>query len=105
MDEKRKEMIKHLNNIINKIELEKKCDNNKYIDDVYSNVSNIIEYLNSNDKIDSKFLKSVKDTSNIIYSMNLDCSFSKWSDYISTEYYAFEFVLQEYLKEGGIING
>lgn len=95
MDKKRDEMIGHLNNIINKIELEN-TSNNKYLNDIYSNVSKIIEYLNSNNYIDSNFLKSVKDTSSTIYSMNLEYSFAKWSDYISTEYYAFEFLLQEY---------
>lgn len=101
MDEKRKEMIEHLNNIILRIESENNSDN-KFVNDIYLNVSNSIKYLNSNNKIDSNFLKSVKDTSNMIYSMNVECSFAKWSDYISTEYYAFEFLLQEYLKEGGI---
>ena len=43
-------------------------------------------------------LKKVKEISEIIYDLNNDNLFSDFTDSISTEYYAFQFLLQEKLK-------
>ena len=48
------------------------------------------------EKID---LKKVKMISKIIYELNIDNTFSELTDHISNEFYAFEFMLEQKIKE------
>ncbi len=91
-------MLEHLENIINDITLIKKT--NKY------NLENVdIAFLENcivelkmklEEKID---LKKVKMISKIIYELNIDNTFSELTDHISNEFYAFEFMLEQKIKE------
>ena len=91
-------MLEHLENIINDITLIKKT--NKY------NLENVdITFLENcivelkmklEEKID---LKKVKMISKIIYELNIDNTFSELTDHISNEFYAFEFMLEQKIKE------
>ena len=47
-------------------------------------------------------LKKVKTISEMIYQLNLDNTFSELTDHISNEFYAFEFLLEQNIKEGKI---
>ena len=104
MDKSVKEMIKHLDNILIKIELISENNNNyilkydfnviKYLKNTLTEFKNILQ----NNNIMAIDLKKVKEISEIIYDFNSDNLFSDFTDLISTEYYAFEFLLQEKLK-------
>ena len=61
----------------------------------WKKIAEIKESLNK--KID---LKKVKTISEMIYQLNLDNTFSELTDHISNEFYAFEFLLEQNIKEG-----
>ncbi len=90
-------MLEHLENIINDIKLIKQT--NEYIlenIDINYLENSIIELkTNIEDNID---LKKIKKISEIIYKLNLNNNFSKITDHISNEFYAFEFMLEKKLK-------
>ena len=97
------EMIKHLDNILVKIDLLSENNNYKlkYDFNVIKQLKNTLtEFKNilQNNNIMAIDLKKVKEISEIIYDFNSDNLFSDFTDSISTEYYAFEFLLQEKLK-------
>lgn len=48
-------------------------------------------------------LNKIKKISELIYQLNYSNTFSELTDCISTEFYAFEFILSEELKEKDII--
>lgn len=88
-------MLEHLNNIINDINLIKKS--NKYNlchIDINLLEKNIIELKKNID------LEKVKKISETIYELNVDNTFSELTDHISNEFYAFEFILEQKIKEG-----
>ncbi len=90
-------MIEHLDNILNDINEIKKA--NKY------NLNNVdINFLeNSIIKLKEKIdLENVKEISNLVYQLNIDNTFSLITDHISNEFYAFEFILEQKIKEGKI---
>ena len=91
-------MSEHLENIINDINMIKKT--NKYnlenIDITFLENSIIELKMNLEDKID---LEKIKIISNIIYQLNIDNTFSELTDHISNEFYAFEFILEQKIKE------
>ena len=99
---KSNEMIKHLDNILVKIDLLSENNNYelKYDFDVIKSVRQTIrefkDILQKN--IMAIDLQKVKEISEIIYDLNNDNLFSDFTDSISTEYYAFQFLLQEKLK-------
>lgn len=99
---KSNEMIKHLDNILVKIDLWSENNNYelKYDFDVIKSVRQTIrefkDILQKN--IMAIDLQKVKEISEIIYDLNNDNLFSDFTDSISTEYYAFQFLLQEKLK-------
>ena len=84
-------MLEHLDNIIKDINIIKD-----------SNVD--INYLKNkiNDLKDNINLETVKELANIIYQLNVDNTFSELTDHISNEFYAFEFLLEQKIKEGKI---
>lgn len=89
------EMSNHLNNILtslNAITVEKN------VNDIKKNIGLLLKQIENNNEID---LEKVKTTSDEIYNLNLTNQFSKETDYISNEYYAFQYILQELLKKGG----
>ena len=91
-------MLEHLDNIINDISLIKKANtyNLEHIDINFLE-KNIIELKkNLNEKMD---LKKIKMISNIIYQLNIDNTFSKLTDHINNEFYAFEFILEQKIKK------
>lgn len=107
MKEKTSEMLEHLDNILVKVDLLSEKDNSelKYnLDDLEKVKNTIIEfkYILKNEKniilID---LKKLKEISNIIFELNSNNLFSEFTDYISNELYAFEFLLQEKIKKKG----
>ncbi len=90
-------MLEHLDNIIKDINIIK--DSNNY------NLENVdINYLKNkiNDLKDNINLETVKELANIIYQLNVDNTFSELTDHISNEFYAFEFLLEQKIKEGKI---
>lgn len=90
-------MIEHLDNILNDIKEIKKT--NKY------NLDNVdINFLeNSIIKLKEEInLENVKEISNLVYQLNIDNTFSLITDHISNEFYAFEFILEQKIKEGKI---
>ena len=95
-------MIKHLDNILVKIDLLSENNNYelKYDFDVIKSLRQTIrefkDILQKN--IMAIDLQKVKEISEIIYDLNNDNLFSDFTDSISTEYYAFQFLLQEKLK-------
>ena len=99
---KSNKMIKHLDNILVKIDLWSENNNYelKYDFDVIKSVRQTIrefkDILQKN--IMAIHLQKVKEISEIIYDLNNDNLFSDFTDSISTEYYAFQFLLQEKLK-------
>ena len=81
------EMIIHLDNIISNIK------NKKIKEEVVSLKEDII----SKNIIDLDY-KKVKKISNDIYDLNVNNDFSLETDYISNQYYAIEFLLEEELR-------
>lgn len=94
-------MIEHLDNIIKDIhEIKKTNQYNLKNIDIYLLEKMTIEIKESlSKKID---LKKVKTISEMIYQLNLDNTFSELTDHISNEFYAFEFLLEQNIKEGKI---
>lgn len=92
-------MLEHLENIINDIKLIKKSDkyNLEHIDINLLEMS-IIELKNDLDK--NINLDKINTISNTIYELNVDNTFSELTDHISNEFYAFEFLLEQKIKEG-----
>ena len=92
-------MLEHLESIINDIKLIKKSDkyNLEHIDINLLKMS-IIELKNDLDK--NINLDKINTTSNTIYELNVDNTFSELTDHISNEFYAFEFLLEQKIKEG-----
>ena len=92
-------MLEHLENIINDIALIKKT--NKYnlenVDITFLENCIIELKMKLKEKID---LEKVKMISKIIYQLNIDNTFSEQTDHISNEFYAFEFMLEQKIKEG-----
>ena len=93
-----REMIYHLDNIIKDIQLLKKEDkyNLKNVDIVFLENSIVEIKKNLKKEID---LEKVKIISNNIYQLNVDNDFSKVTDHISNEFYAFEFLLEQKLEK------
>ena len=90
------EMKIHLQNIlikINKLSLKKK----ENIDVIKKEIHKINDYLCKHSDITNIDLKIVKEISNLIYDLNFNNSFCKQTDFISNQFYAFEFLLQKYL--------
>ena len=90
-------MLEHLNNIINDIALIKQNNYNLEHIDINLLENSIIELKTGLEKnID---FKKIKEISNIIYELNTNNTFSKLTDHISNEFYAFEFMLEQKIKE------
>lgn len=91
-------MLERLENIINDIKLIKKSDkyNLEHIDINLLEMS-IIELKNDLDK--NINLDKINTISNTIYELNVDNTFSELTDHISNEFYAFEFLLEQKIKE------
>ena len=87
-------MIEHLNNIISDIDLIKKSSKynleNIDIKDLEDNINKLKKNID---------LDIVNMTSGIIYELNLQNDFSNLTDHISNEFYAFEFMLEQKIKE------
>ena len=92
------EIKEHLDNIIKDIQLLEKEDkyNLKNVDIVFLENSIVEIKKNLKNKID---LEKVKIISNNIYQLNVDNEFSKLTDHISNEFYAFEFLLEQKLEK------
>ena len=92
-------MLEHLESIINDIKLIKKSDkyNLEHIDINLLEMS-IIELKNDLDK--NINLDKINTISNTIYELNVDNTFSELTHQISNEFYAFEFLLEQKIKEG-----
>ena len=89
--------MEHLDNIINDINLIKKAGNyNLKQINIDFLEKNIIELKNT--LINSIDLTKVDTTAKIIYQLNLNNYFSVLTDHISTEFYAFEFMLEKKIK-------
>lgn len=90
------EMIYHLNNIINKIDslTNNTIDINK-LHEIKKTITEFISILKNQQNISKIDLDKLKNISNIIYNFNYDNSFSEFTEYLSNELYAFEFLLQE----------
>ena len=105
MKEKTSEMLEHLDNILVKVDLLSEKDNSelKYnLDDLEKVKNTIIEFkdiLKNEKNIFLIDLKKLKEISNIIFELNSNNLFSEFTDYISNELYAFEFLLQEKIKK------
>ena len=90
-------MLEHLDNIIKDINIIKESSN--------YNLDNVdIHYLENkiNDLKENINLEIVKELANIIYQLNIDNTFSELTDHISNEFYAFEFLLEQKIKEGKV---
>lgn len=92
-------MLEHLENIINDIKLIKKSNkyNLEHIDIDLLEMS-IIELKNDLDK--NINLDKINTISNTIYELNVNNTFSELTDHINNEFYAFEFLLEQKIKEG-----
>lgn len=92
-------MLEHLESIINDIKLIKKSDkyNLEHIDINLLEMS-IIELKNDLDK--NINLDKINTISNTIYELNIDNTFSELTDHISNKFYAFEFLLEQKIKDG-----
>jgi len=98
MNKSIKEMNIHLHNVL--VGIDRFCSvkkNDSNIMYICEKIKKIINCL-SMDSIDLIDLEIVKNISNKIYDLNFNNSFSEITDYISNEYYVFEFILQENLK-------
>ena len=91
-------MVEHLDNIIEDIQLLKKEGkyNLKNVDIVFLENSIVEIKKNLKKEID---LEKVKVISDNIYQLNVDNEFSKVTDHISNEFYAFEFLLEQKLEK------
>ena len=86
-------MLEHLDNIINDINLIKKSGKyNLCHIDINLLENNLIELKND--------LEKVKTISKAIYELNVDNTFFELTEHISNELYAFEFILEQNIKEG-----
>ena len=87
-------MIEHLNNIISDIDLIKKSSKynleNIDIKDLEDNINKLKKNID---------LDIVNMISGIIYKLNLQNDFFDLIDHISNEFYAFEFMLEQKIKE------
>ena len=90
-------MIEHLNNIISDIDLIKKSYKYNLENIDIKNLEDNINKLKENIDLDI-----VNMISGIIYELNLQNDFSNLTDHISNEFYAFEFMLEQKIKEGRI---
>ena len=92
-------MLEHLENIINDINLIKKSAkyNLEHIDINLLELS-IIELKNDLDKDIN--LDKINTISNTIYELKVDKTFSELTDQSSNEFYAFEFLLEQKIKDG-----
>ena len=90
-------MIEHLNNIISDIDLIKKSSKYNLENIDIKNLEDNINKLKENIDLDI-----VNMISGIIYELNLQNDFSNLTDHISNEFYAFEFMLEQKIKEGRI---
>ena len=88
-------MIEHLNNIISDINLIKKSSKYNLENIDIKNLEDNINKLKENTD-----LEIVDTISKIIYELNLQNDFSDLTDHMSNEFYAFEFLLEEKIKEG-----
>ena len=87
-------MLEHLDNILKDIELLKNS-NDYNLDNI--NIDNFESSIISlKKKID---LEKIKIISKIIYQLNIDNIFSILTYHISNEFYAFEFILEQKIKE------
>lgn len=91
-------MIEHLDNIIDDINLIKKANkyNLEHIDIELLEKSIITLKMELGENID---LNKVNVISKAIYELNMDNTFSELTDHISNEFYAFEFMLEQKIKE------
>lgn len=88
-------MIEHLNNIISDIDLIKKSSKYNLENIDIKNLEDNINKLKENTD-----LEIVDAISKVIYELNLQNDFSDLTDHMSNEFYAFEFLLEEKIKEG-----
>ncbi|MDD3341466.1 MAG: hypothetical protein PHN72_04705 [Bacilli bacterium] len=97
------EMIEHINNILLDIVNLKRDDKYKFNSADLVILKENLDLLKKNlqtreDTLNIDFLK-IKEISNILYGLNKDNLFSRLTDHMSNEFYAFEFLLQENLKK------
>jgi hypothetical protein len=99
-------MKEHLNNILIDLDLLLKGENYKYnkfdLEKIRSIATDFIKHLEDSKDISLIELDKVKILSDMVYDLNYDNTFSKITDHISNELYAFEFLLQEKLKKRDI---
>ena len=88
-------MIEHLNNVISDIDLIKKSSKYNLENIDIKNLEDNINKLKENTD-----LEIVDTISKAIYELNLQNDFSDLTDHMSNEFYAFEFLLEEKIKEG-----
>ena len=88
-------MIEHLNNIISDIDLIKKSSKYNLENIDIKNLEDNINKLKENTD-----LEIVDTISKAIYELNLQNDFSDLTAHMSNEFYAFEFLLEEKIKEG-----
>lgn len=91
-------MLEHLDNIIDDINLIKKANkyNLEHIDIELLEKGIITLKMELGENID---LNKVNAISKAIYELNMDNTFSELTDHISNEFYAFEFMLEQKIKE------
>ncbi len=96
-------MKEHLNNILIDLDLLFKDENYKYnkfdLEKIRNVVTEFIKHLEDSEDILLIELDKVKILSDIVYDLNYNNTFSKITDHISNELYAFEFLLQEELRK------
>ncbi len=89
-------MLEHLDNIVKDILLLKKEDKYNFNNvDITFLENSIMDIRNNLKEID---LNKVKMISEIIYELNIDNDYSRLTDHISNEFYAFEFLLEQKIK-------
>ena len=88
------EMNNHLKNILNYLNADKVNESKNII---RAQVEILKEQMNEIKNIDYKLIKLIADN---IYELNLTNDFSEETEYISNEYYAFQFLLEKLIKEG-----
>ena len=96
-----REMIYHLDNIIKKINsLSTDTSSDikvdwKAIQKIKKTLSEFIIILKNQNNISGINLENLKNVSDMVYDLNDNNLFSDFTDYISNELYAFEFLLQQ----------